>query len=80
MCTVCYIIHGHNKALFYIFPLITTHTDSIPNQTDLATTPHRDIGLTHKHALIKNMPTLINHFKEMFIVQLLNISENESET
>ena len=49
MCTVYYIIHDHNIAQFYVFPLITTHTDSIPNQTDLATISHRDIGLTHKH-------------------------------
>ena len=30
MCTLCYIFHGHNKAQFYIFPLIKTHPDSIP--------------------------------------------------
>ena len=36
MCTVYYIIHSQKKAQLYIFPLITTHTDRIPKQTDLA--------------------------------------------
>ena len=49
MCTLYYIIHVHNKAQFHISPLITAHPDSIPKQTDLAITSHRDIGLTYKY-------------------------------